>query len=78
LDGKSAANRTVLVRRTPDGRLAAGQVDLLAVSKHGREKGNPLLQDGDMIYVPTVSERTLSGIIKTIFPATSFLRLFID
>jgi polysaccharide export outer membrane protein len=78
IDGKAAPNRTVLVRRLEDGQLAAGQVDLLAASKHGVEKGNPELQDGDMIYIPPVSNQTLRGILQTVFSASSFIRLFVQ
>ncbi len=78
IHAKSAANRTVLARRDGDAKVGWAQIDLLGAAKKGKIEGNPELEDGDVIYVPPVSNRTFQGILKTLFPVSSLYRTFFN
>jgi len=72
---QSAPNRTILSRKVGD-QVGVAELDLLAVTKTGDFKANPTLEDGDIIYVPQVSQNTLKGIMEILFPVASVFRLF--
>ncbi len=75
IEKQSAANRTVLSRRLGD-EIGVTQVDLLAIAKGASQERNPQIENGDIIYVPTVSQHTLKGILDVLFPVASVTRLF--
>jgi len=75
VEKQSAANRTILVRRDGDV-VTWGQVDLLATAKRGDPESNPPLEDDDILYVPEVSQMTLEGFVRTLFPVSTILRMF--
>lgn len=73
--GKSAPNRTVLTR-TIEGQQRWTKVDLLVATRDPMGENNPVLKDGDIIYIPAVSTRTMMNLVKSVFPVASFLELF--
>lgn len=75
IDGKAAPNRTILARRVQD-RVGVADADLLAAAKSADFRHNPTLEDGDIIYVPPVSQTTPKGILEVLFPVASVFRLF--
>lgn len=78
IERQGAPNRAILVRRLPDGQLGAGEISPLRTAVRGDQKGNPPLEDGDIIYIPQSSRLTLTGILNTLFQGSSFVRLFVD
>ena len=78
IERQGAPNRAILVRKLPDGRLGAGEISPLRTAVRGDQKGNPLLEDGDIIYIPQVSRMTFTGILNTLFQGSSFVRLILE
>jgi len=74
IEKQAAPNRTVFTRKVDD-KIGWAQLNLY-MGARGNEKGNPQLQDGDVIYIPHATESTSDKILKTLFPVASIIRLF--
>jgi len=65
-----AAN-TSLIRRGPDGQAVRTKVDLKKLLDSGDVKLNPVVQDGDVVFLPGKKQkRSISDYVNLLFPLT--------
>jgi protein involved in polysaccharide export with SLBB domain len=71
VDVKGAANRAAFVRPIGENKMAWSEISLILAAQYGDMKHNPTLQNGDMIFVPPVSERTLAKYLQLLYPVAA-------
>lgn len=70
---KGAAHRALLVRQTGPNTAAYAEISLTEAAKHGNNKGNPPLQNGDIVFVPPLSTRNAAFFIQSLLPLSTFI-----
>lgn len=71
-----AANRAALLRPQANNVVAWGLIDLRVAVDRGDMRYNVEVMNGDMIYVPPVSNRTLSRYLKDLYPMAALVNIF--
>lgn len=71
---KGAAHRALLVRQTGPGEASYAEISLTDAARRGNNKGNPPLENGDIVFVPPLSNRNLTFFIQSLLPVSTFIR----